>query len=218
MASTKKGIYSKDKIQEMIFDNSMLKEYKKEFEAHNMAIGVISLIISAIPTIIGGYALYKILHWANKHDLDGLHIGQDEYAWRMIGGVVVIIIIALLAWIIMGGIIGFFLKKVFGKYPTFREFSEPVLLGYELALKRFEVENKIQDYEFMFENKEFFHGLHIIRDILKVRNMELDNQLAMIPIEQKNRESEVYQKLLERKIENERQYDWLGDQLKKLDK
>lgn len=210
MASTKKGIYSKDKIQEMILDKSLLNDYQKMVEERYALIGGISLIISAIvvgiPLLVSLYVSYK--------SYDNNQIDTVDFFVQII----LIVLSALFLFIVVIMITGFIVGKISGRLITFKEYTEPTLLAYELALKRFEIENKIQDYEFMFENKEFFHGLHIIRDILKVRNMELDNQLAMIPIKQKNREDEVYQKLLERKLENERQYDWLGDQLNKLDK
>ena len=114
--------------------------------------------------------------------------------------------------------LAFSLDKIFGKIPSFKEYSEPILLGYELALKRFEVENKVQDYEFMFNNKDFFHGLRIIKDLLQTRQMELSNELAFIPIEKRNRENEIYQTILERKLENQRQTDWLENQLNNLSK
>jgi hypothetical protein len=70
----------------------------------------------------------------------------------------------------------------------------------------------------MFENKDFFHGLRIIKDLLNTRHMELSNELAFIPIEKRNRENEVYQMILERQLQNKQQTDWLENQLNNLSK
>lgn len=205
-----KDLYSKDKIQKMILDNSLLKEYSESVGSRNMSIGCIGLLIALVAVVVpAGFLIYFVFS-LSKHDIE-----NQEYGF-LIGSILVIILVAIVAIIFVGSMTGFFFNKVLGKHPTFREFTEPVLLGYELALKRVEVESKMQDYEFLFENKEFFHGLHIIKDLLKVRHMELENQLAMIPIEKRNRENEIYQAILERKLENSKQMDWLSSQLENL--
>lgn len=206
-----KDIYSKDKIKEMVLDNSMMKEYREMIGSKAESVGITALIIGGIPVVIFWIILFFVVKNIVKNktdDLDALVV----IAIGLISG----LIIGFLIWFIVGIIVGYFVNKLFGKVPTFREFSEPTLLGYELALKRFEVENKIQDYEFMFRNKEFFHGLQLIKDTLKARSMELNTKIKMIEFEEKEEEKELYQLLLERKNENERQVDWLENQLNKL--
>jgi hypothetical protein len=207
-----KDLYSKEKIAEKIFDNSLIREYGQQIENRNGTIAVIAfiggIIVVGIPLGLLLWAAYGI----SKND-----ISNNDYK-SLIISFSVLIIVGFIAFIIVIIIIGFFLDKMMGKIPTFREFSEPLLLGYELALKRFEVENKIQDYEFMFENKDFFHGLRIIKDLLNTRHMELSNELAFIPIEKRNRENEVYQMILERQLQNKQQTDWLENQLNNLSK
>jgi hypothetical protein len=205
-----KNIYSKDKINEMIFDKSLLNDYQKMVDGRYALIGGISLIISiiviGIPLIMSLYVSYK-------------SYSNDELIFEnFLMQIVLIALAGVFLFIVTMIIVGFFVGKFSGKLMTFKEYSEPILLGYELALKRFEVENKVQDYEFMFNNKEFFHGLRIIKDLLNTRQMELSNEIAYIPIEKRNRENEIYQTILERKLENQRQMDWLENQLNNLSK
>jgi heme/copper-type cytochrome/quinol oxidase subunit 2 len=207
-----KDLYSKEKIAEKIFNNSLIREYGQQIENRNSTIAVIAFIGGII---VVGIPLGLLL-WA-AYGLSKNDISNNDYK-SLIISFSVLIIVGFIAFIIVIIIIGFFLDKMMGKIPTFREFSEPLLLGYELALKRFEVENKIQDYEFMFENKDFFHGLRIIKDLLNTRHMELSNELAFIPIEKRNRENEVYQMILERQLQNKQQTDWLENQLNNLSK
>jgi F0F1-type ATP synthase assembly protein I len=135
-----KDLYSKEKIAEKIFDNSLIREYGQQIENRNGTIAVIAfiggIIVVGIPLGLLLWAAYGI----SKND-----ISNNDYK-SLIISFSVLIIVGFIAFIIVIIIIGFFLDKMMGKIPTFREFSEPLLLGYELALKRFEVENKIQDY------------------------------------------------------------------------
>lgn len=205
-----KNLYSKDKINEMIFDKSLLNDYQKMVDSRYALIGGISLIISiiviGIPLLFSLYVSYKS-YSNNELTLDNFFIQ-----------IVLIALAGVFLFIVTMIIVGFFVSKMSGKLMTFKEYSEPILLGYELALKRYEVENKVQDYEFMFHNKDFFHGLRIIKDLLNTRHMELSNELAFIPIEKRNRENEVYHTILERQLQNKQQTDWLENQLNNLSK
>lgn len=205
-----KNIYSKDKINEMIFDKSLLNDYQKKVDERYDLIALISFIICVIAV---GIPVVCVLYISCKSYYDNELI-LDEFFIRII----LIALSGAFIFVILLIIVMFFVGKVLGKLPTFKEYSEPILLGYELALKRYEVENKVQDHEFMFHNKEFFHGLRIIKDLLNTRQMELSNEIAYIPIEKRNRENEIYQTILERKLENQRQTDWLENQLNNLSK
>lgn len=207
-----KKLYSKESIQNMIFESSLLKEYKELIETRNSVIGgvagIAGLILVGLPFAGVLYLFYSVFE-------DG---SIKEVPFGTILGVGVgTVILGIIAFIIVFISVAFIVDKIIGKVPPFREFSEPILLGYELALKRFEVENKIQDYEFMFQNKEFFHGLHVVQALLKTRNMELENQLKMIPIEERNQQNELFQTILNRKVENAKQADWLEDQLHRME-
>ena len=201
-----KNLYSKDKINDMIFDKSLLNDYQKLVEKRYDLIGKIAFWVSAffigIPFCVIVFFMFKTL--SSEQDL--------------LIGIGILVVASFIIFIILFIIIAFALDKIFGKVPSFKEYSEPILLGYELALKRFEVENKVQDYEFMFNNKDFFHGLRIIKDLLTTRQLELSNEIAYIPIEKKNRENEVYQMILERQLQNKQQTDWLENQLNALSK
>jgi hypothetical protein len=201
-----KDLYSKEKIQAMIFDNSLIKEYQKLVNDRNTTIGIIAtiagFIIVGLPTLGLLYMLYSSVEDNISGNIKTILLGGGAI---ILGGFII--------YIIVGTVVAVTISKLMGKVPTFREFSEPVLLGYELALKRFEVENKIQDLEFTFHNKEFFHGLQVIQSLLKTRTMELENQIKMIPIEKQRAENEIFTAILERKLENEKQRDWLKDQM-----
>lgn len=197
-----KNLYSKDKINEMIFDKSLLNDYQRLLEKRYELIGNIAFWISALLIGIPFCAIVFFMFKALNLEVETLLIG--------IG---ILVIGSFVFFIILAVTLAFAHDKIFGKIPSFKEYSEPILLGYELALKRFEVENKVQDYEFMFNNKDFFHGLRIIKDLLQTRQMELSNELAFIPIEKRNRENEIYHTILERKLQNKQQTDWLENQL-----
>jgi hypothetical protein len=205
-----KNIYSKENINKMIFDKSLLNDYQKMVDERYGLIAVISGIICivavGIPVVCALYISCKS-YYNDELTLEKFFIQVILIA--LSGGFIFVILLIIFM---------FFVSKISGKLPTFKEYSEPILLGYELALKRYEVENKVQDHEFMFHNKEFFHGLRVIKDLLNTRQMELSNEIAYIPIEKRNRENEIYQTILERKLENQRQTDWLENQLNNLSK